>query len=258
VSKRLPRLWRKKRGGKYYGAWLATIDGADVSLETKDAELARKRLPAAVKGKREFESDAAAAAASSEPGLEDAGGGEAAAAAAAAPPVPLPMSPGPVVPDQIVPPQLQLPPMSPTDAQAEAEATAAAAEEVAGGAGDAANDNAGGFNLPPDAIEGLLKQGAEAIVVGQLQLQAWIIKKRFGRIVQPLPAESAQKLIDAAASAWVVQLEQWFPDIKSCPPWLIAVGAPLLLLPAQLQNSVPDPDAKPEKQGQEPTAQAAA
>jgi hypothetical protein len=268
--KRPPTIFRKKRGGRHYGNQLVAINGADVNLCTKSAELARKRLPEALKGKRSWPSDAELAAEASDPGIEGAAAdltgttanqspGQVPTPAAAAPPLP-------VVPDNIIPPApapLLLPPMSPAaDAEAEAEATAAAAEQVAGGAGDAANDNAGGgssaFNLPPEAIRGLLKQGALAIVIAQLELQGWLIKKRFGKLVQPLEGPGAQQTIDIAAQAWVAQLEAWFPDIESCPPWLLAVGAPLLLLPAQLATAVDDPDKKAEKTAETGPAQVAA
>jgi hypothetical protein len=254
---KLPRLFRKKRGGKYYGNWLASIGGHDVNLGSKDAESCRKRLPAAVKGKREWPGDAELAADSMEKSeVAGAAAPETRNAAqgttpegAAAPSTPV------LEPELVSTPGLLSAAPANDNARAEAEATNAAAAETSPPADDARDPEAP--TMAPDVIEGFLRQGAEAIVLGQLQLQGWIIKKRFGRIVQPLTGERAQKTIDKAAEAWVAQLDLWFPDIKSCPPWLIAVAAPLMLLPAQLETSVPDPDRKPENQAEtEPKAAA--
>jgi hypothetical protein len=257
---KVPRLFRKKRGGKHYGNWLASIKGQDVNLGSKNAEICRKRLRAALKGKRDFAGDAELAADAME---------KADVAGAAAPetrPVAQGTTPeGAAAPSTpVLEPELISPGGAPLqldeaaflraagpandNARAEAEATNAAAAETSPPAGDAPDPEAPA--MPPGVIDGFLKQGAEAIVLAQLQLQGWIIKKRFGRIVQPLTGDGAQKTIDAAAEAWVAQLEVWFPDIKSCPPWLIAVGAPLMLLPAQLETSIPDPDKKPENQAE--------
>lgn len=257
--KKLPRIWRKKRGGKHYGDCLVTIKGEEVRLGTKNYKIAEKRLPAALKGAREFESDAAAAAAASEPGVEELGGANTGQEAEGTTPIVPPSSSPPVIIPELLPPPAPAdpPPSSSADAQAEADATNAAAAETAGGG--AANDNAQAFSLPPDVIKGLLVQAAMGIVEAQLQLQAWIIKKRFGLIASPVPYEGTGKMMrDAAAQGWVAQLERWFPDIESCPPWLIAVGAPLILLPAQLSGATPDPDKKAEKSADPAPAQAAA
>lgn len=256
-----PRLWRKKRGGKYYGDWIVTIKGEEVRLGTKNAKIAHERLPAALKGKRDFESDAAAAATASEPDVEELGGPDTGRVAEGTIPIGPPSSSPPVIIPELLPPPAPAdpPPSSSADAQAEADATNAAAAETAGAGGGSANDNAQAFTLPPDVIKDLLLQGAMGIVEAQLQLQAWIIKKRFGLIASPVAYEGAGKSMrDAASQAWVAQLEKWFPDIESCPPWLIAVGAPLILLPAQLHGATLDPDKKAEKSADPAPAQAAA
>jgi hypothetical protein len=256
---KVPRLFRKKRGGKYYGNWIASIKGEDINLGSKNAEICRQRLPAALKGKREFAGDAELAADSMEKtDVAGAAAPETRTTAQGTTPDGAAAPSTPVLEPELLPPQAPLLLSSAPandNARAEADATNAAAAETSPPADDARDPEAP--TMAPDVIEGFLRQGAEAIVLGQLQLQGWIIKKRFGRIVQPLTSDRAQKTIDKAAEAWVAQLDLWFPDIKSCPPWLIAVAAPLMLLPAQLETSVPDPDRKPENQAEtEPKAAA--
>lgn len=259
-----PKLWRKNRGGKAYGCWLITVAGADVNLNTKSAEIARGRLAAALKGKKDgWPSDAELAAAALE-GLPPAGApapGPAAPEASAGAPA--------VVPDGVIPPgnpttsqansgQNELPralPPSPAapppaapgaapaqseqEARAEAEATNAAAAETAGKEANDGPDPASPFNLGPDAIRGLLAQAGSALVEVQLQLQAWLVFKRTGKISPPIAADSPIR--DLAAQCWGAQFERWFPDMSDVAPWLLAVGLPAMALPAQFMGAQPPP-----------------
>jgi hypothetical protein len=256
--KRAPRIWRKRRGrnGKFYGSCYVTLKGEDVNLGTEDNEIARQRLPAAMKGKRDFERDVDAAAAASEPGVEGAAAGitdapaiqsqgpdpASAAAAPSAPAVPL-----------------QLPALPPAnnnaDAQAEAEATNAAAAETAGAAGGAEEPLEADALFPPEALDGMLEACAGAVVELQLELQAWVIKKRTGKIAGRVPEDN--KIRPLAAQAWVAQLKRWFPDMDTVPPWVIAVALPAMCLPAQMANAT-DPPKEAEKQADPMPAQAAA
>jgi hypothetical protein len=258
---KVPALWRKKRDGKQTGSWLATINGEDVNLSTKNAELARTRLVEALRGKRDFPSDAELAAQSLEADIVGAAAGQeppygasrqppATAATAAAP-----STPAPVVPDHIEPPRA-LPPMpagSEADARAEAEATNAAAAETGSGAAGAGADPI----ITPDALEGMLGAAAEALVEAQLSMQAFVIEKRTGKRPQPLPPEADAHFVAplrrAAAQAWVAQFKRWFPDMDDVPPWILAAGLPLLIVPIQVATSKPV-----EKQADPAPAQAAA
>ena len=242
---RIPKLWRKKRpGGRLYGSWLATIAGEDVNLGTSNAELARQRLVEALRGKRNFPSDAELAAQALE--------AEIAPPAAPAPePAPIPDPPAaapaaaPVVPDAIEPPRA-LPPMPATaeaDARAEAEATNAAAAETGGAPGSGEAPPAEGM-FSADALEGMLATAASALVEAQLALQAFVIEKRTGKRPPALPEQLVGPLRTAAAQGWVAQFKRWFPDMADTPPWLIAVGAPLLLAP--LQMAAAEPVKKPD------------
>ncbi len=246
---KIPKLWRKKRGGKYYGSWLATLDGSDLSLNTRNAELARTRLGEALTTKkRDWPSDAELAAAALEAPIERP------PAAETSPPVTPAAAPAPevpIVPDAIEPPRA-LPPMSssPEEARAEADATNAAAAET-GGAGDGAPGSESPFT--PDALKGMLLVAADAIVEAQIQLQAYVIERKTGKRPPPMPEQLAGPLRTAAGQAWVAQFERWFPDMGDVPPWIIAVAAPALLIPIQVATAKPV-----EKPAEEPQAQAAA
>lgn len=231
---KLPAIWRKRRKDKKeYGNCYATVAGDDINLGSEDRNEARETLRAILIQK---------AAEASEPDVEDGATdtpGEAANQsqgpdpAPAVAPSPAP-APAPVVPDQVMRD-------SEAEARAEAEATNAAAAET--GASSPANDNAAPtLKLSPDALRGLLAQAAQVIVISQIDLQAWLIKKRTGKIV---PRVIDQGIVDLASKAWVAQLEVWFPDLEKCPPWLLAVGAPLLLMPAQLQHAQDPPKETP-------------
>jgi hypothetical protein len=227
-----PKLWRKKRGARFVGSWHATVGGDDVNFRTTDAEEARKRLREAVqKGRRNFADDEAAVAhleepanppllgASTSPG-SDAGASPAPSAAPPAPPNP--------------PPLAELPPM-PANDTTDADDMAAAAEAVAGGA---ANDNAGnaqGAEADPEVLDALLKQGALVIVDAQLQLQAYAIKRRTGKIAAEVPHDSP--LRTGAAEAWAAQLKVWFPSATALPPWAMALILPALAMPMQLAGA---------------------
>jgi len=142
--KRNPTIWRKKRGGKFYGAWYVTVEGEDVCLGTKDANLASDLVPAAQAGRRNFQTDAQAVAEQLDAGGAGGGAGELAGAvgppAASPPPAPSPAPPA-------APPAPPAPPTAPAPssdeaARLEAEATNAAAAATAPAAAAAANDNA--------------------------------------------------------------------------------------------------------------------
>jgi len=255
--KKLPRIWRKRRGrnGPYYGDCIVTIAGEEVRLGTKNHKIAEQRLPAALRGQREFEGDAAAAAAALEPDVGELAAGDTGHVAEGQTPIPAASSPPPAAPA----PPLQLPAAAPandTNAQAEAEATNAAAAET-GGAGD---DQAGAAAapdavFPPEALDGMLTAVAGAVVELQLELQGWVVKKRTGKIAGKVPEDSQIRSI--AAQAWVAQLKRWFPDMDTVPPWVVAVALPLMCMPAQLANAT-DPPKNPEKQADPMPAQAAA
>lgn len=246
--KRLPKMWRKKnRAGKQVGNWLAKVDGDEVNLGTKDAELARRHLKEALGGRRDFgdEIDQAAAA------LEDTGPasqvvqdpGPAAAPSvqpAAAPASPAsPASPGPASPASFA----ALPPLPPVDPQDFAD-TAAAAGEAADAASSASPDGGGGPEGPaagvgPDVLDGFLRNGAAMIVDMQLGLQAALIRRYTGKKAGPIPPDAAMRVM--AAEAWVAQLKIWVPADAMLPPWALALLLPAMAIPIQVATSTEIP-----------------
>ena len=249
-----PRIWRKKRGGKYYGDCIVTVAGEEVRLGTKNFKIAQERLPAALKGARTFESDAAAAAAALEPDVGELAGGDTGPVAEGT----IPIAPASSQPPAPAP--LQLPAAAPandTNAQAEAEATNAAAAETGGaGAEQPGSAAAPDAIFPPEALDGMLVAVAGAVVELQLELQGWAIKKRTGgKVPGKVPEDSQIRVL--AAQAWVAQLKRWFPDMDTVPPWVVAVALPLMCMPAQLAHAT-DPPKTPEKQADPEPVQAAA
>ncbi len=238
--KRLPKMWRKKnRAGKQVGNWLAKVAGDEVNLGTKDAELARTHLREAVeKGRREFfdEIDVAAAA------LGDTAATPAAAQSVQHPPAAAAPA-APAAPEVVAPAApAALPPIPPPDPQEFAD-TAAAAGEAAEAASSAAPGGGGPFpggpDLPPDVLDGFLRNGAAVIVDMQLGLQAALIRRYSGRKAGPIPPDSAVRAM--AAEAWVAQLKIWFPADTMLPPWAMAIALPLMAIPVQVATSTEIP-----------------
>lgn len=223
---KLPRLWRKKRGGRLVGSWLVSIKGDDVNLRTSDAQVATDRRREALRGRRNFDDELEAAAA-----LEDAGDVDAAAQmkapAAPGPAADFPSAPVAAPP---TPPPAQPPPPQP-DA-GDADDMAAAAADVAGGA---SNDNAAPPAMDPDALDGMLRTGALVLVDAQLQLQAALVKRYTGKVAGVVPVDSPMR--SAAAEAWVAQLKIWIPADKMLPPWALALLLPTMCIPAQLAGA---------------------
>jgi hypothetical protein len=248
--KRLPKMWRKKnKAGRYVGNWLAKVSGDTVNLGTKDAELARKHLREALEGRREFvdEIDAAAAALgdlapapAAAQSVQDPPAGAQAAQPAAAPAASAPFAAsGPASPAT----PAALPPIPPVDPQDFAD-TAAAAGEAAEAAASAAPGGGGGPeappDVPPDVLDGFLRNGAAMIVDMQLGLQAALIRRYTGRKAGPIPPESAAR--GMAAEAWVAQLKIWFPADTMLPPWAMALLIPAMAIPVQVATSTEIPE----------------
>lgn len=259
---KLPRIWRKKKAGKYGGSWFAKINGADVNLSTKNAQLAESRLLEALKGRREWPTDGERGAAALEPVVAGAAAGDPVPyptpAPAAAPPAPDPAPPAPaaavVVVPEVVSTGREGPSFDPgAEARAEAEATNAAAAETAGGEPDP--------GAPPpftaDALKGMLQTCAGVLVEGQLALQAWAIERKTGKRPAPVPDSPDFPLRKIAADAWAVQFERWFPNMGDVPPWVLAAGLPLLALPVQLATAKPPEKEAGQASEPPPVAEAA-
>jgi hypothetical protein len=265
---RAPKMWRKKgAGGRLVGSYYARVNGKEIKLGTSDGDEATKRLRAALKsGKRNFtdEMDEAAAAVDGPPpapppplpftqGDPGSGGAHTPATGGSTPPPATPLQPDGYIPPPAAP--LQLPAPSADDARAEAEATNAAAADVGAGGAGSANDNA----VPPisgDVLEAMVENGALVIVDLQLQLQAYIIKRKLGRVAGEIAPDSP--LRKAAAQAWVAQLKIWIPDFDFLPPWGLALLLPVVCVPQQLATSQPIPKEDQQEKPAETPAQEAA
>jgi hypothetical protein len=240
-----PRLFRKKRGGKHYGNWIASIKGEDVNLGSKNAEIANKRLPAALRGKRDFAGDAELAADALEPDVAGAAAPETRPVAQGTTPAGAAAPSTPVLEPELLPPTAPLllsPAPSNDNARAEAEATNAAAAETSPPAGGAHEDPAAP-SMPPEVLEQMLGTLGDTMVELQLQLQGWVIKKRTGKEAGQIPPDASIRKI--ASQAWAGQFKKWFPDIDDTPPWVLAVGLPLLCVPMQVATAT-EPEKKPE------------
>ncbi|HET7485843.1 MAG TPA: hypothetical protein VFJ64_10785 [Solirubrobacterales bacterium] len=247
-------MYRKRnKAGRYVGNWLCKLEGEELNLGTKDAELARRHLAEAVaKGRRDFvdEIDEAAAAlpdvAAAAP---DPAPPAAPAAPAAAPPASPATSAAPAAASPASP--AALPPVPPVDPQDFAD-TAAAAGEAAGAGPDVAGASPGGPEAPPagvgpDVLDGFLRQGAQLAVDIQLGLQGALIRRYTGRKAGAIPPDAAVR--GAAAEAWVAQLKIWFPADTMLPPWAMAIILPAMAIPVQVATSteIPDDEKTPDE-----------
>jgi hypothetical protein len=230
-------MWRKKgRQGRQVGNWLAKVDGDEVNLGTKDAELAGRHLKEALKGRRDF-SDEIDKAAAALPDIT----AEAPAAAPPPDPGPAPAAPAASAAASPVAPAASaaLPPIPPADPQDFAD-TAAAAGEAAGAGPEGAAPEGETPGVGNDVLDGFLRQGAALIVDMQLGLQAALVRRYTQRKAGPIPPDAAMR--GMAAEAWVAQLKIWFPADTMLPPWAMAVILPAMAIPIQVATSTEIPD----------------
>jgi len=255
--KPLPKPYRAKNAaGRFTGSYRVKINKQEVNLRTSDANEALERAKEAVRrGRRNFVDEIDEAAAAADGDMEQ--GGDATGSAHTPPegstPSPAAEQRAPSSPPAPAT-SPALPPMPAADARAEAEATNEAAAE----AGDeaAANDNAQLPNIPPEVVDQMLEMAALMVVDGQLQLQAWCIKKGFKVQAGEIPLEMRKP----AAACWAAQLKIWIPADKMLPPWAMALLLPALCIPVQLATATPLPDEndKESKAEQPPETKAAA
>jgi hypothetical protein len=98
--------------------------------------------------------------------------------------------------------------------------------------------------VPPDVLDGFLRNGAAMIVDMQLGLQAALIRRYTGRKAGPIPPDAAMRAM--AAEAWVAQLKIWLPADTSLPPWALAIVLPAMAIPMQVATSTEiPPDEQP-------------
>jgi hypothetical protein len=220
----IPKLWRNRnKDGKEIGAWYVTLKKKPVNLRTQDYFKARERAREAMGGRRDFTDDRY---------FDDAG--------AAAPPPPSVSSDDwtsdahkaateTVNPDAYFPPggAPEPSPPPPTDApKVETEVPK--------------SDANGNTQIPPEMMEGLLKQTANILVELQLHGQEYLWV-RWGKMNPGfVPAEHDGRRIPAAL--WEAQLRKWIPTDVPIPEW----AAAMILTAAlgglvQFQGAVPLP-----------------
>ncbi len=291
--KTLPKIKRKKnkKNGRYEGNCYAFIAGRKVDLGTEDHNVAIKNLRAAVKGKREFQSDTTAAAAATVEVLQlvdppapapappqngkqtSHGGGELETPKGTM----LPIEPAAPLQLHAVPPPADEPAARPTNGATDWATHAQAAAESAGAAQGAATEP------PPEPavrladipwMQGAFITASKFLVAAQLRAQAiaarWIADVDLGPVGPPPPPqpktmEEFQALLESMAQPWSAfdprepgrQIWEGFlrricPDDLPLPDW---VQAPLLValftLPVQLMGMQ---KAKPEPEQQEAAA----
>lgn len=283
-----PTIKRKKKGGAYYGNCFTVIDRLRIDLGTEDHRVALKRLRAAMKGQRDFTSDATAAADATVQQL-------AAMAGTAAPIAPLLEEPEKTM--QTPPPQLALvpvdrpappPPPNPSPSSPdpfEAANAAAAATE------DPSSSGPTGAPIPETPLrfaeipwlKGAFISASKFLVALQLRAQEWAVKYTMGlqlgpvgpQMPEPKNIEELHALFaklaepwdqndprEAGRSTWEGFLKRVCPDQLPIPDYVLAPLAVLVFtLPVQFAGAVPVETPKPSEDATgtagEPTVAAA-
>jgi hypothetical protein len=243
----IPKLYRMKRDGKEFGAFYVNIKKKPVNLRTQNYFKARERALQAVEGgRRDFPDDRyfedntpiipteVPAANNPTPSAATpivAGDWTADATRAAA---------AGVEADQYFPPAL--PPMpQPASSGWEDAAPKAAPMPAAKPAGAE-----GSTSLPPEMLDGLIKQIAVTIVELQIQGQEYLWL-RFGKL-QPGVVPLDSKARELPVAIWESQVRKWIPTDVPLPEWLVApILCAALTIPVQLEGATPikKPDIAP-------------
>jgi hypothetical protein len=247
--KRAPKIYRRKKAGKFVGNFFVDVKGVSVNLGTKDAPLATRRRVDALKGVRVFEEDVDAAAA----GVVDAIAPkphplETAPPAPAPAPVAPPADPAPTL--SIVPPLPPEPPPEeiPSGPPPEGWADAVEAAAVEGDRGPEGEPEravaAAEFAVTMDDILKVLKMPAgelaPAAVELQLQAHEWIANLR-GKTLAPIPPDHLGRGLTTAAYVPIIEALQ-ADKIKINPLYLLLAGTGLMLV-TQLKGMQDKPRA---------------
>lgn len=228
MAKRPPKLYRRKKAGKFIGSWFVNVKGVAVNLETKDADIARGRRTEAVRGKREFQADADAVAE--------------AITTEAAPPAPPAQAPAALVALELEDPEAPAEPAV-FDPVADDESGEPGEPVGAGGWAEAVNDAAGGGGgddeAPPpgpdagafrvtmeDVLRALGRPPEEVapwVVEKQIELGAFVGKLR-GRVAKPIAKDALPCQLLVAGYVPVIRDLQLL-DLSIHPGWLILLGS---------------------------------
>lgn len=99
--------------------------------------------------------------------------------------------------------------------------------------------------IPPEMVEGLIRQLAELAVEVQISGQEWLIK-RYAK-VQPggVPVSAFGRV--QSAKMWESQLKKWMPTDVPLPEWAVAIVlCAMFTVPHQVQNAQPLPKDVPQ------------
>jgi hypothetical protein len=221
----LPKLYRMRdKSRKEYGPYYCTIEKKPVNLKTQDYFKARERAREAVTGRKEFADDRffdeannlkkpAETVATPQTAQSDDWTADAMRAAASGD-----------VPYEYIPPAQSTP-------NPETSATP-----------ETPKPTDGNTNLPPELMEGLVKQIASTLVELQIHGQEylWI---RWGKM-QPgevHPDSDARKI---PAAIWESAVRKWIPNDVPLPEWIVApVLVAMMAGTIQLEGARPIPKA---------------
>lgn len=233
MRKRAPKLWRRKKNGKYVGNFFVTVKGESVNLGTQDATRGLERRPFALNGTRNFQDDADGAAA------------DVMAALAPAPdPVPPPVPPVPPAPVPPAPaPEPEAPPAQQEGWAAAVDAAADEEDEDDSGEGkpsaaENATAAAAEFTVTLDDVLRILKMPAGQLAPAAVELQLEghkLIAGLAGYELAPVPQDHMARGVLAAGYEPVIKMLQ-MEDLKIHPGWFILAGS-IALASVQLKGA---------------------
>lgn len=241
----IPKLYRQRtKDGKEVGAWYCPkVKGKiskPVNLRTQDYFKARERSREALNGRKDFPDDR----------YFDDGG------------VPKPPKDAPVVDDwaadaqsaakQSVEPDAYF---SPGDQPMAALNAKPASPPAPGGAPavtpEPPKTTSEGTQIPPEMMEGFIKQIANTLVELQIHGQEYLWIRAVKVNPGAVPLESDARKIPA--TIWESQLKKWLPTDIPLPEWVAAIGLTVMMAgTVQFQGATPlRPDQMPQKATEE-------
>ena len=257
--------FRPKKDGRETRTYVVRIKGREISLKTRDPDIANARAKEAYAGRRDWPRD---------DGREGNGTSAASVVAAALvgtgdimPPVVEPAAPaaqgltagGPPTPSPSLPLAHTAPPALPPPSGSPGPETPASgapgATEVhpdgympppadwadrvaAAAAADGPKAEGTAPDLDPEFLDQMLGVCADVTVELQIGLQAWLIKRRAKLEAGAIPPDAKGREI--GRQLWIAAFKKWFPSDLELPEWLLApIMIAALTVPKQLQDGTP-------------------
>ena len=230
----IPKIRRVKVKGNEIGSYFVVIDGKKVILKTQDYFVARERAREAVSGTREWIERTQLALPPITPTQSSAPSNTSTAnwtsdvadAAGAG-----------FKPDEVIPPA--------PEANYWSNNPEPAAPKPQAGSAPPANDST---PIPPELMDGLIKQIAMMLCQLQVSGQEWLILKMLKVDPGAINAEEVKAL---PIGIWESQVKKWIPTDVPLPEWAVAIVLTgLVTIPGQLTRAKPlkkegEPDAGP-------------